>query len=131
MSMANYPHPPEFGPDIPGGDVQAALSEVDELRGGVYDTSSDLGRWTLAWGLIGVLVGLLLHGPVFFVAQLVLCGAAFVAWLLCGRRFRAGIPQSRGWAWTGLLLALLGLGLGFAGAIGHPLVSFGVTWRLT
>jgi hypothetical protein len=104
---------------------------VAGLRDAVYDASSDLGRWTLGWGLICVLAGLLLHGPGFFVAQLVLCGAAFIAWLLCGRRFRAGIPQSRGLAWTGLLLALLGLSLGFAGAIGHPLVSFGVTWRLT
>ena len=131
MSMSMPPHPPEFGPDIPSGDVQAALSEVDELRGGVYDASSDLGRWALAWGLIGVLVGLLLHGPAFFAAQLVLCGAAFIAWLLCGRRYRAGTPQSRGMAWIGLLLALLSLGPGFAGAIGHPLVSFGLTWRVT
>lgn len=122
---------PHLGPDLPPGNVQAGFSEVAGLRDAVYDASSDLGRWTLAWGLIGVLVGLLLHGPGFFVAQLVLCGAAFIAWLLCGRRFRAGIAQSRGLAWTGLLLALLGLGLGFAGAIGHPLVSFGVTWRLT
>ena len=122
---------PHLGPDLPPGNVQDGFSEVAGLRDAVYDTSSDLGRWALAWGLISVLVGLLLHGPVFFVAQLVLCGAALIAWLLCGRRLRAGIPQSRGLAWTGLLLALLGLGLGFAGAIGHPLVSFGMTWRLT
>jgi hypothetical protein len=122
---------PHFGPDLPPGNVQAGFSEVAGLRGAAYDVSSDLGRWALAWGSVGALVGLLLHGPVFFVAQLVLCGAAFIAWLLCGRRLQAGIPQSRGLAWAGLLLALLALGLGFAGAIGHPLVSFGVTWRLT
>lgn len=131
MSGGGLPHPPEFGPEIPGGDVQAAFSEVDVLRDGVYDTSSDLGRWALAWGLIGMLVGMLLHGPAFFVLQLVLCGAALIAGLLCGRRYRVGIPQSRALAWIGLALALLGLGLGFAGAIGHPLVSFGVTWKVT
>jgi len=131
MSAAGTPHPPEFGPDIPGGDVQAALSDVDELRLGVYDTSSDLGRWTLLWGLICLFVGLLLHGPAFFVANLVLCGVAVFAWLLCGRRCRAAIPQSRGLAWFGLLLALIGLGLGLAGASGDPLISFGVTWRVT
>jgi hypothetical protein len=110
--------------------VQAGFSEVAGLRDAVYDASSDLGRWTLAWGLICVLVGLLLHGPGFFVAQLVLCGAAFIAWLLCGRRFRAGIPQSRGLAWAGLLLALLGLGLGLAGAIGDPLFGWGWSWQI-
>lgn len=131
MSMANYPHPPEFGPDIPAGDVQAAFSEEDALRDGVYDTSSDLGRWALAWGVIGLLVGLLLHGPGFLPAQLFLCGAAFIAWLLCGRRYRAELPQSRSLAWIGLLFGLVGMGLGIAGAAGHPLVSFGVTWRVT
>jgi hypothetical protein len=122
---------PHLGPDLQPGNVQAGFSEVAGLRDAVYDASSDLGRWTLGWGLICVLFGLLLHGPGFVVAQFVLCGAAGIASLLCGRRLRAGIPQSRGLAWTGLVLALLGLGVGLAGAIGHPLISFGVTWRLT
>lgn len=120
-----------YGPDIPPGDVQATFSEADELRDEVYDTSGDLGRWALAWGVIGAAFSLFLHGPGFFVVQLILCGAAFLAWLLCRRRWHADIPQSPLLAWVGLLLALVGLGLGLAGAIGHPLIGWGVTWKLS
>ena len=119
----------DYGPDMPAGDVPATFTEVDELHDEVLDQSSDLGRWALAWGLIAVVFALLLHGPVLFVGQLVLCGAAFVCWLLCRRRARAGTPQSPTLAWLGLILALAALGLGFAGLAGHPLLGWGWSWK--
>jgi hypothetical protein len=116
-----------FGPDIPPGDVEATFTEVAELHDEVLEQFSDLGRWALGWGALGVVFSLLLHGPVFFVASAVLCGAAGIAWLLSHRRFVAGTPQSRAMAWAGFVLGLLGLALAFAGLVGHPL--FGLGWK--
>jgi len=117
------PHPPEFGPDIPAGDVQSSPSELAEMRDGeLIDASGDVGPWALLWGSLGVAFSLVVHGPIVFLTAMMMCGAAFIAWLLCRRRSRGGTPQSGTMAWAGLLLGLLGLGLGFAGLVGHPLL---------
>jgi hypothetical protein len=79
---------------------------------------------------LGLAVSLLAHGPLIFLAAMVFCGAAFIAWLLCRRRAVAGTPQSSTMAWVGLLLGLLGLALGFAGLVGHPLFGLGWSWQI-
>ena len=125
------PHPPEFGPDIPPGDVQDTFSELAELRDDeLIDASGDLGPWALLWGSLGVVSSLLLHGPIICVIQAVMCGAALIAWLLTRRRARAGTPQSATMAWAGLLAGFVGLGLGFAGLVGHPLFGWGWSWQV-
>jgi hypothetical protein len=129
MVVPPGPPPPHFGPAIPDGDVKATFTEVDELRDEVFDYSSDLGRWALFWGSLGLVLSLLLHGPVFFIAEAVVCGAAFFAWLLSRRRTAAGMHQSVNLAWVGLLLGILALGLAFAGLIGHPLLGLGWSWQ--
>ncbi len=131
MTMAGGPHPPEFGPDMPPGDVPAVFSELAELRDGeVIDESGDIGPWALVWGSLGVVSSLLLHGPIIFLIEAVLCGAAFIAWLLSRRRERAGTPQANALALAGLLLGLLGLGLGVAGLVGHPPFGLGWSWTI-
>jgi len=57
-----FPHPPEFGPDIPAGDVQASFSELSELRDNeLIDASGNIGPWGLLWGSLGVVCSLLLE----------------------------------------------------------------------
>jgi hypothetical protein len=128
-SMMGPGHQVDVGPVVPDGNVQDSFSEVAELRDEVLDESGDLGRWALVWGSLGVVFALLLHGPVLFAVGAVICGAAVLANLLSRRRWRAGTPQSRTMAWAGLALGLLGLALGFAGLVGHPLFGWGWSWR--
>jgi hypothetical protein len=110
-------------------DVGDAFTEVAGLRDEGIDESGDLGPWVLGWGLASLIFSLLFHGPVFFVLSLLLSGAAIIARLLCGRRRRADIPQSRRMARVGLALALVGLGLACAGLVGHPLFGLGWSWQ--
>lgn len=110
-------------------DIRDPFREVAALRDEVDDTSGDLGPWVLVWGSASSVFSLLFHGSVLFVASVLLSGVGVVSYLLCSRRRRAEIPQSRGMAVAGLLLAVLGLGLAVAGLVGHPPFGLGWSWR--
>lgn len=110
-------------------DIRDPFREVAALRDDAPDETGDLGPWVLGWGSASVLFSLLLHGPLFFVVSVVLSGAGVIAYLLCGRRRRAEMPQSRAMAVAGLLLALLGIGLAIAGLAGFSPFGLGWSWR--
>jgi drug/metabolite transporter (DMT)-like permease len=113
---------------VPPSSARSGVSELDPA-GRQPDASGDLGPWVLLWGGLALAVALFLHGPVFFLASLGLCGAAAIAALLSRRRFRAGTPQRRVLALLGVCLALLTLALLVARLVGHPLVEWGWAWR--
>ena len=125
--MQGTPQSP-FGSAVPPTSAKAGVSELDPI-GGQIDASGALGPWALLWGGLALACALLLHGPVFVLLALGLCGAAGIAALLSRRRSRAGTSQSRPLALLGLCLALVTLALIVALLVGHPLVEWGWAWR--
>jgi hypothetical protein len=121
------PQSPFASPVSPSG-AKGGVSELDPT-GAQPDASGDLGPWALLWGGLALACALFLHGPVFVLVALGLCGAAGIAALLSRRRFRAGTSQSRALALLGLCLALIALALIVAALVGHPLVEWGWAWR--
>ena len=127
MQGAPAPQSP-FGSMVPPSSARAGVSELDP-GGAQPDASGDLGPWVLVWGGLGLACALFLHGPVFVLVTLGLCGAAGIAALLSRRRSRAGTRQSRALALLGACLALAALALIVAVVVGHPLVEWGWAWR--
>jgi len=128
--MQGQPPPQSpFASPVPPSSARSGVSELDATRGQPVDASGDLGPWVLVWGGLAVAVALLLHGPVFIVLALGLCGAAGIAALLSRRRTRAGTSQSRVLALAGVCLAVVALALVVMSLVGHPPVEWGWAWR--